>query len=205
MNRSPFRHPAWDVSRRVLKRAVWIAAIAALASIALESSILAQRHGGGGWAHGGPPAHGPAPMPMHAPPPAAAPVRAAPAVVHAPPPGSRAAVERPHVEPTGRWVGHDMGRDDVRFHRDQPWAAGRFRGGIGPRHVYRIRGWDPGRHRFWFNGFYFGIAPWEYDVVGDWDWADDQVVIYDDPDHVGWYLAYNVRLGTYAHVEYAGR
>ena len=111
--------------------------------------------------------------------------------------------EAPHVHAENdHWVGHESGRNDAHYHLDHPWGHGRFRGEIGPRHIYRIEGGD--RDRFWFGGYYFGVAPYDDDYVNDWDWRNDDVVIYDDPDHPGWYLAYNPRLGTYVHVQYLG-
>jgi hypothetical protein len=109
--------------------------------------------------------------------------------------------DAPHVDArTDRWVGHVP--DKTAYHLDHPWQHGHFPGATGARQVWRLAGGNPSR--FSFGGFFFSVAPADLGYCDGWDWGSDDIVLYPDPDDPGWYLAYNVRLGTYVHVLYLG-
>src|SRR6202042_3625057 len=100
------------------------------------------------------PSHGP---PAARPAPAKAPQAAAPNRSFVDKPGHP---EAPHVHTNNKWVGHDSGRDDPKYHLDKPFEHGRFTGGIGKGHVYHLGGGCPAR--FGFGGFFFSVAAADY-------------------------------------------
>lgn len=168
--------------------------LAVLMFLCVGAFLAFAQHGGEHERNGGGhiPAHGP--KPVHAP--------RAPATESRNFRDHEGHPDAPHVHPNGKWIGHETGPGDPHYHLDHPWEHGHFTGGFGRSHVFRLAGGN--RERFWFGDFHFSVAPYDYSFCDGWLWDSDQIVVYEDPDHVGWYLAYNVRLGTYVHVTYLG-
>jgi hypothetical protein len=101
------------------------------------------------------------------------------------------------------WYGH-AAPNDPRFQLERPFEHGRFTLS-GRSHVYSVLRVDVGARRLWLpGGFAFEIATWDWAITAPWCWDCDQFVVYDDPDHIGWYLLYDVRFGEYVHVQYLG-
>jgi hypothetical protein len=111
--------------------------------------------------------------------------------------------ETPHVN-NNHWYGHES-VNDARFRQDRPFEQGRF-ARFGPQYRYRFQRVDRDRHLFWLpGGFYFHIADWDWPLFADWCWdCGDDFVVYEDADHPGWYLIYNVHTGVYVHATYMG-
>jgi hypothetical protein len=109
----------------------------------------------------------------------------------------------PHVN-HNQWYGHDA-PNDSRYHLERPFVHGHF-DHFGPGFRYRFLRVDRNRHWFWFpGGFYFEVALWDWPLFADWCWdCGDDFVVYEDPDHLGWYLLYNMHTGAYVHVQYIG-
>ena len=109
----------------------------------------------------------------------------------------------PHVDAKNdSWIGHDTRRDEAGLRLAHPWAHGRFGGEIGANRVYRLEWRRP--RTFRIRRLLLRRRAVDYGYASDWLWDSDDIVLYADPDHDGYYLAYNVRLGTYVHVEYLG-
>jgi len=109
----------------------------------------------------------------------------------------------PHVN-NNQWYGHDR-PDDKRYHVDHPFEHGRFEH-FGASYRYNVVRIDPNLHRFWLpDGYYFGVAAWDWALTMGWCWTcANDFVIYEDPDHPGWYLLYNLMTGRFVHVTYMG-
>jgi hypothetical protein len=111
--------------------------------------------------------------------------------------------DRPHVS-NDHWYGHEP-RDDQRFHLDHPYGHGRFEH-FGASYRYNVVRVDVHARRFWLpGGFFFEVAPWDWAQCADWCWnCGNDFVVYEDSDHSGWYLLYNVHTGVYVHAQFLG-
>jgi len=108
------------------------------------------------------------------------------------------------VDGSGRFAKSPAFLADPRFRQARPFEHGRF-GRVGPSYRYSVSRFDRVGHRFWLGGAGFLVASFDWPLAVDWCWdCGDDFVVYDDPDHPGWYLLYNTQTGAYIHAQYGG-
>src|SRR5215469_12074258 len=107
--------------------------------------------------------------------------------------------DNPHNPHYYRW---DYGDDDDRIRLRYRYPYGRY---DHVRRVYIVRAYEPRVRRIILYDHSAWIVAY-YDVprCRDWDWGRDEVYVYDDDYHPGWYLLFNPRLGRSVHVEFWG-
>ena len=92
--------------------------------------------------------------------------------------------------------------DEARVRPGRVYPHGRYEH---VREVYVARRFDyPTRHIFLYDNSDWVVPAYDLDRCRDWQWDHDQVYVYDDDHHPGWYLLFNARHGRYVHVEYFG-
>jgi hypothetical protein len=96
----------------------------------------------------------------------------------------------------------DWNDDHERIRPGHQYPYGRY-GNV--RHAYICRRLDRrSRLLVLYDNSNWVVAPYDLDRTRDWEWDRDNVYVYDDDRHPGWYLLFNARLGRYVHVEYSG-
>ncbi len=97
--------------------------------------------------------------------------------------------------------------DDDRDHHDRGLHKGWYKHGRYEhvRHVWRIRAYEVRTRRvILVDRSTWVIASYDIPHCRDWAWDRDEVYVYDDDRHPGWYLLFNSRLGRSVHVEFFG-
>ncbi|HEY6943862.1 MAG TPA: hypothetical protein VI431_01890 [Candidatus Acidoferrum sp.] len=96
----------------------------------------------------------------------------------------------------------DWDADHDRIRPGRAYPHGRYNH---VREVFIARRFDyRTRHIFLYDNSDWVVASYDVHRCRDWQWDRDQVYVYDDDHHPGWYLLFNARLGRYVHVEYFG-
>lgn len=186
-------------------RSVFLLMMAFLLCVAVSSAGSPQARGG--QAHAAPPARAPQatrPRANQGHVPSAPPARSDKSAPREPEHFSTGHInDTPHVN-HNTWYGHEPA-NDARFHLDKPFEHGHF-AHVGANYRYRVSRIDAGNREFWLpGGFFFQIADFDWALASDWCWdCGDDFTVYEDPDHPGWYLVYNVQTGAYVHAQYMG-